>query len=132
MVSDLKALRSEAERLKDRLIESQVESMLKEAESLGDVRLLIKFMEGADADASFAVKIANTLVNKDRGLAAIFFVLGKTVQVVVMVGDEAQKKGLHAGKIVALVADRAGGGLERDKVQETAGYLREVISGWVK
>ncbi|MEM3694113.1 MAG: alanine--tRNA ligase [Candidatus Bathyarchaeia archaeon] len=144
MVSDLKALRSEAERLKDRLIESQVESMLKEAESLGDVRLLIKFMEGADADASFAVKIANTLVNKDRGLAAIFFVLGKTVQVVVMVGDEAQKKGLHAGKIVALIADRAGGGgggtprlgqgggLERDKVQETAGYLREVISGWVK
>jgi alanyl-tRNA synthetase len=144
MVLELKTLRSELERLRERLIESQVESMLKEAESLGDIRLLIHSMEDVDADANTAVKVANTLVNRDGSLVVIFFVLGKTVQIVAMVGNEAQKRGLHAGKIVMLAAEKAGGGgggtprlgqgggLEKDKVLETARSLRKAIIDWVK
>jgi alanyl-tRNA synthetase len=66
---------------------------------------------GAQAvDADLLIKVASKLVQLDNHSVAVLISVDKNAQVVVMVGEEAQKLGIDAREITRAAAAELGGG----------------------
>ncbi|MDQ1280948.1 MAG: alanyl-tRNA synthetase [Thermoproteota archaeon] len=107
-VLDLKKSRREADRLKETLAKYEVNQMLNEAKQIDGLILIVKVDERLDGD--YMIKMASLLTAKDPRCVVAICGVNERVQVVVMAGEEAVKRSVHAGKIASEVARILGGG----------------------
>lgn len=107
---ELKATQKALEETKRQLALAQVAELLSQAESLGDVQILVASL--ADTDAESLKTVAQTLLQK---LGAGAVVLGSVpeegkVSLVAAFSDEVQMRGFKAGNFVGGIAKLTGGG----------------------
>jgi alanyl-tRNA synthetase len=108
--TELKNAHKQIEALKQELALAQAASLVNEAETVGEFQILIKQLDGADADALKAA--AEDLVSKlDNGAVVLASVPeeGK-VSLVAAFSGAVNKKGLLAGKFIGGIAKICGGG----------------------
>ncbi|AFY71341.1 alanyl-tRNA synthetase [Thalassoporum mexicanum PCC 7367] len=108
--AELKNAQKQIDALKQELALAQSASLVNEAETVGDFQILVKQIEGADADALKAA--AEDLASKlDNGAVVLASVPeeGK-VSLVAAFSGAVNKKGLLAGKFIGAIAKICGGG----------------------
>jgi alanyl-tRNA synthetase len=110
MQNDLRAAQKEVEALRSQLALAKADSLLSQAESVGEFKILVAQMEGVDADS---LKTAAEQLQQKLGKGAV--VLGSIpepgkVSLVAAFSPEVVKKGLQAGKLVGAIAKLCGGG----------------------
>ncbi|MEN9269218.1 MAG: alanine--tRNA ligase [Thermostichales cyanobacterium HHBFW_bins_127] len=108
--AELKAAQKQVQELSQKLALSQAIQLLTQAEPLGDMRVLIGDLGSSDADSLKTA--AEYLLSK---LGAGVVILGSApaedkVALVAALSPEAQKAGLHAGKLIGEIAKLTGGG----------------------
>jgi alanyl-tRNA synthetase len=110
MVSEWKELRRDKEHLSDGLAQFIAEKYLKKAEKIGKIKLVSGTMGAQEADVDLLIKVASKLVQLDNRSVAVLINVDRNAQVVVMVGEEAQKLGIDAREITRVAAAELGGG----------------------
>jgi alanyl-tRNA synthetase len=110
MVSEWKELRRDKEHLSDGLAQFMAEKYLKKAEKIGKLKLVSGTVGAQEADADLLIKVASKLVQLDNRSVAVLISVDRNAQVVVMVGEEAQKLGIDAREITRAAAAELGGG----------------------
>lgn len=105
---ELKEVRREVDRLKYTLAKFETEAMLRQAKEIFGIKLVLRLIKGADVD--YLIKMAGFLVEKEPKAVTVICNVNKTVKIVVMVGEEAVKIKVNAGKIANEVAKIVGGG----------------------
>jgi alanyl-tRNA synthetase len=108
VTNEWKETRREIDRLRKSLAEHEVEKMLEEAKSIDSLKLVTKVSEKSERD--YIIKIASLLTTKEPKAVIAVCGINKTAQVVVMAGEEAVRRKVHAGKIASEVAKILGGG----------------------
>jgi len=108
--SELRATQKQVEALKSELAVAKSDSLLAEAESVGEFKVLVARMDGADADG---LKTAAERLQQKLGDSAVL--LGSAlesgkVSLVAAFSKSANQKGLQAGKFVGDIAKICGGG----------------------
>ena len=132
-----KECRREIDRMRENLAEREAEQMLQQAKAVHGVILITKVAEGAEVD--FLIRIASLLTKKEPKAVIAICGINKTAKVVVMAGEEAVRKSVHAGKIASEMAKilggggsgrpnfGQGGGVEVDRVSEALNIVEKII-----
>jgi alanyl-tRNA synthetase len=108
-LAELKALRKEVERLKEKIARYEATDLSKMAKQIRNVKVLKRMMERGDVET--LIKTGNELVKTETELVTVFLGVSEaTVKVVVMAGEKAVQSGVNAGKIAAEVSRLLGGG----------------------
>ncbi|MCI8308553.1 MAG: alanine--tRNA ligase [Lachnospiraceae bacterium] len=106
---ELRALRSENESLKMKLINSSLDNTMKNAQDINGVSYIPVKLEGADMNS-----IRNTAdsIKEKSGdcVIVIASVADEKVNLLTMASDGAVKKGAHAGNLIKSIASIVGGG----------------------
>jgi alanyl-tRNA synthetase len=110
MVSEWKELRRDKEHLSDGLAQFMAEKYLEKAEKIGKLKLVSGTVGAQAVGADLLIKVASKLVQLDNHSMAVLISVDKNAQVVVMVGEEAQKLGIDAREITRAAAAELGGG----------------------
>lgn len=108
--NELRATQKQVEALKSELAVAKSDSLLAQAESAGEFKVLVAQMEGVDADS---LKTAAERLQQKLGDSAVL--LGSAlesgkVSLVAAFSKSANQKGLQAGKFVGDIAKICGGG----------------------
>jgi alanyl-tRNA synthetase len=108
--TELKAAQKQVDSLKAELALAKADSLLSQAESVGDVKILVTQMAGVDADS---LKTAAERLLEKLGEGAV--VLGSApepgkVSLVAAISPKLNKQGLQAGKFIGEIAKLCGGG----------------------
>jgi len=140
LVDEIKSLRREVEKLKENLAKQLTLTMLGEIKNVGRVKFLGKTLEIVDVET--AIKTAFELVKREPNLVTVFTVPdGERMRLVVMVGGEAIKVGVDAGKLAYEVAKAGegkgggkkdfgqGGNLNPKKVFEALKAAEKILGG---
>lgn len=109
--NELKAAQKELEALKSQLAIAKSDSLLTTVETVGDYKILVAQIEGADAPSLQTA--AERLQQKLGAGAAVVLgsvVEGGKVSLVAAFSPEINKKGLQAGKFIGAIAKICGGG----------------------
>ncbi|MEM2914253.1 MAG: DHHA1 domain-containing protein, partial [Candidatus Bathyarchaeia archaeon] len=109
-VAEWKELRRDKERLTNRLAMFMAEKYMSKAETVGILKIVSAITSEEEADVNLHIKVANKVVQMDSCSVAVLISVGEKVQIVAMVGDEAQKLGIDAKEITNLAASEVGGG----------------------
>jgi alanyl-tRNA synthetase len=107
---ELKTAQKELAALKAELAIAQSDQLLDKAESIGDLKILVAEMPGADADA---LKTAAERLLQKLGEGAVFLGSAPAADKVALVAafsPAANQKGLQAGKLIGAIAKLCGGG----------------------
>ncbi|WP_448603253.1 alanine--tRNA ligase [Thermoleptolyngbya sp.] len=107
---ELKATQKELAALKAELAIAQSDQLLDKAEPVGDFKILVAEMPGADADA---LKTAAERLLQKLGEGAVFLGSAPAADKVALVAafsPAVNQKGLQAGKLIGAIAKRCGGG----------------------
>lgn len=111
LLAELRELRREARRLRERLAELEAEGIPSRRRLRihvkRDVTLSASIVE---EDVDTVIKIGEKLIDRNPNLITVFFIPGERYRLVVMAGGKAQKNGYHAGRIASAIAETAGGG----------------------
>jgi alanyl-tRNA synthetase len=108
-MAELKALRKEVERLKERIARYDASDLSKMAKQIRDVKVLKRVMERGDVET--LIKTGDELVKAETELVTVFLGVSEVaVKVVVMAGKKAVQSGVNAGRIAAEVSRLLGGG----------------------
>ena len=112
VVSEVKSLEKENEKLKSEIAASKAGSLLDQAEEVGAFKVLATKVDGLDMNAlkNMGDSLKDQLVN---GIVVLMSAVDDKVNLVVMATPDAVKAGVHCGKIVseaAAVVDGKGGG----------------------
>jgi alanyl-tRNA synthetase len=105
---DLKETRREREKLMERIAEFTAKEFLVDHSELSGLKLITRVVK--EENVSLMVKIADIIVTLEPLAVVIFFLIEKTVHVVIMVGKEAAKRNVNANKIASALASILGGG----------------------
>jgi len=108
IVAEWKDERREINRLKNELARYVAEKWLIEARDVSEVKLITHMTK--DDDIEFLIKLAEEITKLETKSVFAAFIVKEVVKFVVMVGTDALKKGIHAGKIAEEVAKTLGGG----------------------
>ncbi len=108
LVNERNSMEKELKKLREKMLDSQVKHLARQAKSIGPVRVVLarttKRKEASPLD------IANRLRETKPDIVAVVFEVSDSVQVVAAAGDDAVKAGLNAGEIVSEVSRLIGGG----------------------
>lgn len=142
LVSEWKGYRREVDRLKELLAGHEAEQLLGEAQNIKGVRLVTHAMEGDDVD--FLIKVGSFVTKAEKRGVVVAFGVGERVRVVAMAGQEAIRRGVHAGRIASEVSRflggggggrpsfGQGGGVEVAKVSDAHALVKGVVERQVK
>lgn len=111
-VEELRLVKAEMDELKQKSIANSLNSLLENAETVGDVKLLAQRFE--DYDVNDLKKLCDDIKASNEGYIMVFATTaGGKLNFVVSICDDLLDKGYHAGKMVkeiAAVCDGSGGG----------------------
>ncbi|MCX8176547.1 MAG: alanine--tRNA ligase-related protein, partial [Candidatus Bathyarchaeota archaeon] len=108
LINEIKDLRKNVEKLKENIAKQLTEMLSTSIKEFKMVKLL-KYASKL-VDVEVAIKTLAELTNTTPNLVSVFIVLGeKHGRVIVMIGKEASKLGLHAGKLALKISKLAGG-----------------------
>ena len=140
LVEEVKAARKEAARLREKMARQAAESLRVKAKPVGEVKLAVELFE--DFRVEDMVSVASQVSRMEPLLVAV---MASTVEgrLVVVAGDEAARRGVHAGRLASLLASKAGGKgggkptigqagnlnpeLLREALTQAEGLLKEVL-----
>ncbi|QAT42862.1 alanine--tRNA ligase [Aminipila luticellarii] len=106
---EARVLRKELEEIKKNAISSSLDSILNEAKTIGDVKLLTK--EFIDYDINDLRQISDDIKKSNKGYILVFAAQnGGKVTFMVSITDDLLEKGYHAGNMIKQIAAAAGGG----------------------
>lgn len=109
MSEEVKALKKELDELKKSAISSSLDSILGEAKTIGDVKLLTKAF--TDYDINDLRQMSDDIKKSNSGYILVFATQnGEKVTFMVSITDDLLEKGYHAGKMIKQIAAAAGGG----------------------
>jgi len=128
LMSDIKTLQSENDKLKSKLALGAVDDLINQVEKIGPVEMLVARVPDMDMNGlrdmgdQFKQKLTN-------GVVVLITANDGKVSLVAMVSDEAMKLGAHAGNIIKEVAAVVGGGGGgRPNMAQAGGKLPEKIN----
>ncbi|MFV0517567.1 MAG: alanine--tRNA ligase [Aminipila sp.] len=106
---EAKSLKKELEELKKSAISSSLDSILAEARTIGDVKLLTKCFN--DYDINDLRQMSDDIKKSNKGYILVFATCnGSKVTFMVSITDDLLEKGYHAGNMIKQIAAAAGGG----------------------
>ncbi|MPN06543.1 Alanine--tRNA ligase [bioreactor metagenome] len=106
---EVRTLKRELEELKKSAISSSLDSILSEAKTVGDIKLLTKAFK--DYDINDLRQISDDIKKSNKGYILVFATEnGEKVTFMVSVTDDLLEKGYHAGNMIKQIAAAAGGG----------------------
>lgn len=109
VAEETKSLRKELEELKKSAISSSMDSILAEAKTIGDVKLLTKAFD--DYDINDLRQMSDDIKKANKGYILVFAAKnGEKVTFMVSITDDLLEKGYHAGNMIKKIAAAAGGG----------------------
>ncbi|MBE6033862.1 MAG: alanine--tRNA ligase [Clostridiales bacterium] len=109
MTEEMKTLKKDIEDLKKTAISSSLDSILNEAKSIGEVKLLTKAF--TDYDINDLRQISDDIKKSNKGYILVFAAQnGDKVTFMVSITDDLLEKGYHAGNMIKQIAAAAGGG----------------------
>ena len=103
-----RAAEKEIERLSHRLAELRLAELRSKARAVGRVQVICEEVEGADANE--LIKIASTLIERDKEFVVFLGSTDDTARLVAMAGETAVKAGIDCGAIVSEASRVLGGG----------------------
>ncbi|MGD8545398.1 MAG: alanine--tRNA ligase, partial [Candidatus Bathyarchaeota archaeon] len=147
LVKDLKETLSEKRRLIKELAEQESTFLAEKreiVEEIDGVKIVMRdFKESSDIDRM--VQTANETIKRDQSIVAVFYGSdGKNARIMVMAGEDAIRKGIHAGHVVQEISSiingggggksnfAQGGGTAVDKLPEAIEKAREVLKDQLK
>ena len=138
LLEESKSFRKEIGRLKEALAKQLIASMTGNIRQVGKVKILKQTTNLMDVET--AIKASSELVKMEPSLVVVFAVLeGEKTRLVVMVGGEALKIGVNAGKLAGEIAKIAGGGgggkpdfgqggnLKTEKISEALNLVEKIL-----
>mgnify|MGYP000568938918 CR=1 FL=1 len=138
LLEESKSFRKEIGRLKEALAKQLIVSMTGNIRQVGKVKILKQTTNLMDVET--AIKASSELVKMEPSLVVVFAVLeDEKARLVVMVGGEALKIGVNAGKLAGEIAKIAGGGgggkpdfgqggnLKTEKVSEALNLVEKIL-----
>ncbi len=142
-LEEIKALKKEIEQYKAKEAAGAVDQMLKNAASVGSVKVLTMELPGADAGK--LRQMGDVLRDKDASVAAVLAsAAGEKVTFLAVCGKDAVKAGVKAGDIVKFVCNvcggngggkpdsAMGGGKDASKMQEALAGVADFVATKVK
>ncbi len=109
LLDEIKQLKSENDSLKSKLAGEAASDAESHIEDIGGVKLLA--MKVDNIEMNELRNLGDSLKEKTGGgVVVLASVVGSKVNLIVMAGDSAQKKGAHAGNIIKEIAALVGGG----------------------
>ncbi len=109
LLDEIKQLKSENDSLKSKLAGEAASDAESHIEDIGGVKLLA--MKVDNIEMNELRNLGDSLKEKTGGgVVVLASVVGSKVNLIVMAGDSAQKKGAHAGNIIKEIAVLVGGG----------------------
>ncbi len=109
LLDEIKQLKSENDSLKSKLAGEAASDAESHIEDIGGVKLLA--MKVDNIEMNELRNLGDSLKEKTGGgVVVLASVVGGKVNLIVMAGDSAQKKGAHAGNIIKEIAALVGGG----------------------
>lgn len=141
--SELTAAKRELENLNAKIAASKVGDVVKNAVSVGSVKLVTAYLEDMEMDA--ARGLADEIKANYSDMVAVVAVLaGGKLNFIAVAGKDAVASGAHAGKLVGAVAQVAGGkgggrpdnamagGRDTDKIKEALDFAADTLKGMLK
>ena len=141
--AEMHAMKKELEALNAKMASSKLDDILKNAVSVGSLRLVTATLRDMQPDA--ARMLSDELRAKDASIVSVFaLVNGDKLNFLASCGKDAVANGAHAGKLVsavAAVADGKGGGRpdsamagakELSKVDAALAAAKDVLTGMAK
>jgi len=110
IVSELKSLRKEKEKLTNCLAAYLAEKWLSSSEEINGVKLVSKIISVKEADVDLLIKVSAEIVKREEKAVSALICVGNNAQLVVNVGKEALKLGIDARKIAREMGLKLGGG----------------------
>ena len=107
LMRESKQLRRERERLMEELAKLEAERLLSKAKTIGGLKLISESIN--TSDVSRLIKPANQLIKAEPKSVVALFGIEEVVRLVVMVGEEALKRGIDARKLANEAATIVGG-----------------------
>jgi len=102
-----KQLRRERERLMEELAKLEAERLLSKAKTIGGLKIISESINTSDVNR--LIKLANQLIKAEPKSVVALFGIEEVVRLVVMVGEEALKRGIDARKLANEAATIVGG-----------------------
>lgn len=107
-LDELKVVKNEIEELKQKSLSRTLDTLLKDAANIGDVKLLSKQFE--DYDTNDLKKLCDDIKSSNDGYIMVFATTQNAkLNFVVSICDDLLDKGYHAGKMIKEIAAVAGG-----------------------
>jgi alanyl-tRNA synthetase len=103
-----KQFQKERDKLREQLINIEKLHLLENALIQKNLKLIIEtFPEKSSEDL---IELGGALIAQDSSVVAVLGGLNQKMDLVIMLGDQAQKTGLHAGNLVRIITKDIGGG----------------------
>lgn len=106
--TELKTAQKQLENLKQELALAQVDSLLSQAEAVGDTQILVTQLAGVDAE-SLKITAQRLLQKLGEGAVVLGSVSAGKVSLVAAISPKLNQRGLQAGKFVGEIAKLCGG-----------------------
>ncbi|NVM27641.1 MAG: alanine--tRNA ligase [Candidatus Helarchaeota archaeon] len=103
-----KQFRKEKDKLLEQLVEIEKIHLLENAVDEKNLKMIIEFFEGKTQDD--LIKLGGALNQVNKAVVAVLFGLNQKMNLVILLGQVALDKGLHAGNIVQAITQEVGGG----------------------
>jgi len=110
IVSEWKELRHDKQRLMESLASFIAREYLSEAEDFQGLKVVAKVVDIQGADTDLLTEISNKLIRLDSSIISVLICIDRNARLVVMVGEEALRRGINAQKIAQEAAIKLGGG----------------------
>ena len=108
-MTELKQIQKENDKLKQKLVSSDFDDLIKQAKTLKGINIVTGLFEGVDSQVlrNLGDRVIQTL---ETGFVVLASKEEDKVTFIAMASEEAIKKGAHAGNTIREVAKIAGGG----------------------
>jgi len=110
LVSELKYLRKEKEKLSNSLARYLAEKWLLSSEEINGVKLVSKIVNAKEADIDLLIKVSAEIVKREERAVSALICVDNNARLVVNVGREALKLGVDAREIAREMGSKLGGG----------------------
>ncbi len=108
LISEFKVLRKDRENLIGKVASYEAERYLAEASVINGLKVIIKIV--GDAGIDQMIKVADNIVKLEPKAVVALFKVDGNVRIIVMVGEDARRRGLRADEIVREASVKVGGG----------------------
>jgi alanyl-tRNA synthetase len=103
-----KQFRKEKEKLRDQLVNIEKIHLLENAIVKKNLKIIIDFF--VEKSTEDLIELGSTLINEDSSVIAVLGGLNDKITIIILVGKEGLKAGIHAGNLVRDLTKEIGGG----------------------